>query len=256
MSDPNDQGVPARHLSAVLSVEGERVPLEIDVPAGPVRPTALLPSLQALSGAIIGAAARREEAEGRSISCGPGCGACCRQLVPLAPAEARAIGALIESLPEGRREAILARFDAARQRLAESGLLERLESPQDLDETARREVAVEYYGLHLDCPFLDEESCTIHPDRPIACREFLVTSPPESCAKPDLESMRRVHLAARVWGALARVEAAGTSATRATWVPLPLAPSWTAANPDRSEPVPGPRLFEEIVRELLRVPRG
>lgn len=256
MPAPDDAPRPAAHLSAALAIGGERVPLEIDVPAGPVRTTALLPSLQSLAGAIVGAAVRREEKEGRAISCGPGCGACCRQLVPVAPAEARAIAALVESLPEGRRAVIDARFGELRRRLAGSGLLESLESAQHLDEDARAEMAAAYFALGLACPFLEEESCSIHPDRPIACREHLVTSPASACATPTPDTVRMVPVAARVWGALVRVEAAGTVAERGTWVPLSLAPSWAAAHPDRSEPVPGPRLFEQVVGELLRVPRG
>ncbi|HEY5241787.1 MAG TPA: YkgJ family cysteine cluster protein [Polyangiaceae bacterium] len=33
-------------------------------------------------------------------------------------------------------------------------------------------------GETVSCPFLEEESCSIHPDRPPICREYLVTSSP------------------------------------------------------------------------------
>ena len=36
----------------------------------------------------------------------------------------------------------------------------------------------EYFQLGIPCPFLEEESCSIYHDRPITCREYLVTSPP------------------------------------------------------------------------------
>jgi Fe-S-cluster containining protein len=36
----------------------------------------------------------------------------------------------------------------------------------------------------MPCPFLEDESCSIHPDRPLVCREYLVTSPAELCAGP------------------------------------------------------------------------
>ena len=46
------------------------------------------------------------------------------------------------------------------------------------------------YSQH--CPFLEEESCSIHPDRPLVCREYLVTSPAELCAGPTQEGVTPV----------------------------------------------------------------
>lgn len=42
-------------------------------------------------------------AGGRVVSCRKGCGACCRQLVPLAWSEAYQPGELVNALPEPRR---------------------------------------------------------------------------------------------------------------------------------------------------------
>ncbi len=41
-----------------------------------------------------------------------------------------------------------------------------------------------YFHLGIACPFLEDESCSIHADRPISCREYLVTSPAVNCADP------------------------------------------------------------------------
>ena len=46
--------------------------------------------------------ARRGRPRGVRVSCRAGCGACCRQLVPIAEAEARRIRDLVEAMPEPR----------------------------------------------------------------------------------------------------------------------------------------------------------
>jgi Fe-S-cluster containining protein len=38
-----------------------------------------------------------------------------------------------------------------------------------------------YAGLKIPCPFLSEGVCRIYEQRPLACREYFVTSPPEWC---------------------------------------------------------------------------
>jgi hypothetical protein len=78
-----------------------------------------------------------------------------------------------------------------------------------------------------------EESCSIHPDRPAACREDLVTSPAESGAHPTQETVRCVPLPLKVSAALRHCATDGATAGRPSgWVPLILAPEWAAAHPE------------------------
>ncbi|KAA0253321.1 YkgJ family cysteine cluster protein [Acidobacteria bacterium ACD] len=252
--EPTEQGPQAfAHLSATLSISGEKVPLEISVPAGPVPRTAILPALGVLADSVAGAATHQAAARGETVSCRAGCGACCRQLVPIAPTEARALAALVEALPLERRDAVTRRFDEIRARLAAAGLLEELSAPERVDEEGRRRMAPAYFALKEPCPFLVEESCSIHAERPLSCREYLVTSPAEACGSAVPGSVKKLRLAGSVWAALARAEAP-RGATRATWVPLSLALSWAASHPAEEEPRPGTTLFEDVVRSLLREP--
>ena len=55
-----------------------------------------------------------------------------------------------------------------------------------------REVSTGYFALGVACPFLEEESCSIHAERPLVCREYLVTSPAERCAGPAQEGVTPV----------------------------------------------------------------
>ena len=47
---------------------------------------------------------------GKAISCHKGCGACCRQLVPISRTEGERLVTLVDAMPEPRRAAVLARF--------------------------------------------------------------------------------------------------------------------------------------------------
>ena len=98
------------HSTATLRLTvGElRIVHPITVPAGPVPATEVVPALQGLVNAVVEAA----EA-GKTISCRKGCGACCRQLVPVSRTEGERLLQLVEAMPAERREALRARFAAA-----------------------------------------------------------------------------------------------------------------------------------------------
>src|SRR5689334_2009604 len=92
----------------------------ITVPDAAVPATAVLPALQGVVNAVVGAAAA-----GREISCRKGCGACCRQLVPISRTEGEALLALVEAMPKERRQAVRARFSEAEAAITRAGLHER-----------------------------------------------------------------------------------------------------------------------------------
>ena len=223
---------------------------KITIPAGPTRLRQMLPLVQVLADRVVDAAVETEESQGRKISCSKGCGACCRQLVPIAEVEARFIRDLIERLPEARRAEVRARFAAARRRLGEAGILEQLLHPEAWPEGENREFGLEYFRLGIPCPFLEEESCSIHPDRPIACREYLVTSPAQNCAQPTPDTVHCVKLPFKIWTALGRVDEPRTPSRFIRWVPLIVAPEWADTHPDEPAPRPGPELLQNLFNEM------
>ena len=172
---------------------------QVGVPEAPIAVTELLPLAQNLSNAIVDATVQEIETRGGKISCCKGCGACCRQLVPISDVEARYIAELVESLPEPRRSQVKARFEDAVKRLAEAGLLEKLRQPECWYREGYREFGLEYFRQGIPCPFLEDEACSIYPDRPVTCREFLVTTPSEKLSEPCRrnDSIRKVANARR-----------------------------------------------------------
>jgi Fe-S-cluster containining protein len=238
-----------------MRVWEDEVEMEMTFPAGPARLESLLPVFQRAADGLIDLAVKRAGAEGRVVSCRKGCGACCRQLVPISEIEARRIGRLVEELPEPRREEVRARFERARERLAEAGLLSRLENRESFAAEEIPSLGLAYFHTGIPCPFLEQESCSIHADRPISCREYLVTSPAVNCADPKPGNIDQVELPGKVWTALARADSAGPPARFIPWVPLVLAPGWASAHPDTSEPRPVEELVQGVFAELAG-PKG
>ena len=163
-----------------LRTFGQTVSHDVDVPTGPTHPRRMLPVFQALAQTLIDDAVAQEVTAGNSISCKRGCDAGRRQLVPLPPAEAHAMRALVEALPEPTQTQVLERFAEAGKRIERSALGARLRDQvwDDEDESHYNKLALDYFALGIPCPFLDAEgACSIYSDCPIVCREFLVITP-------------------------------------------------------------------------------
>jgi len=238
-----------------LTVGGRFLPLKITVPKGPTAASEFLPILQKLTGAVVDIAVDNVVREGHTISCRAGCGACCRQVVPVTQTEARQLARFVATLPEPRQTEIRKRFTEACDKLAAAGLLDELRQPADLAGEKLRPFGLAYFRAGVACPFLEDESCSIYRDRPLACREHLVTSPAENCAEPSQESVQIVPLPAQVAGA-ARTMDRRSLPDEAGWLPLALALEWAEAHPDEPPSQPGTRWIEAFFKILTRDPHG
>jgi Fe-S-cluster containining protein len=259
---PNEPGGQPAEFEVNLKIGGRKLKASAPVPTGPVRPVGLLPLIQALDDAVIGAAIEDVTARGKKISCQAGCGACCRQLAPISPIEARYLAELVEQMPKDRRAAIRRRFEEALAEFDRRGLLDRLRAVAglaaggaeggQLDNDAKLRLAADYFQAHVACPFLEDESCSIHPHRPLTCREFLVTSPAENCSGTVPEKMEKVHLPLKLTQILYRFsDGKGQDATR--FVPLVLALQWAAANDPAEEPqMPSHEMFGHFLAQFAR----
>lgn len=228
------------------------------VPTALMRVTDLLPILRAFDDAVVSMAADMVEREGKPVSCRAGCGACCRQLVPVSQSEAHALAELVEAMPPDRQATVRSRFEDTLAALAQHGLLDRLRKPEQFIKRLedQRQIGIEYFRLALPCPFLENECCSIYPERPLRCREYLVTSPAENCSKPSAETVQMVPLPAKFSEILYTFDdGVGNAAT--CWLPLVLALQWVATQKD-SPPVklPGSELFGNFLKEISTAAAG
>lgn len=200
------EGTPMRAASVTLTVAGRKLQLRFDVPAAPMHPIGLLPLLQKLTDTLVSIAAEDAFAGGLSISCRKGCGACCRQLVPISELEAESIRRLVAELPEPRRSTVIEHFERGVGQLAEANMIDTLRAPERVDAERAESVGLDYFRQAIPCPFLEDESCSIYPDRPLACREYLVTTPASNCTNPTSENVQCVPVPAKVSRAARRIE--------------------------------------------------
>jgi Fe-S-cluster containining protein len=222
-----------------LTVGDLRIVHPLTVPQAPVPAAEVVPALQGLVNAVVAAAEAGSLNDGRTISCRKGCGACCRQLVPISRTEGERLLALLASLPTERREQLHARFAAAAAVLDDAGLVDR-------SGRTDRDLSAAYFALGIACPFLEDESCSIHAERPLVCREYLVTSPAELCAGPAQEGVTPV--------AVPKVSPAarGLQDENEDWFPLALLMDWARTRPKGGARRTGP---EWVQRFLSRIGR-
>lgn len=225
----------------------DTVSLQFTVPKGPCTPEALLPSAQALANQVTALGAARAERAGLKISCAKGCGACCRQLVPISATEARHLANVVAALPAERAADVRRRFEEALAKIESAALPGR--GHPTTDKQAYREFSLAYFRQGVPCPFLQEESCSIHQDRPLVCREYQVTSPPSACAQLGSGGVRQVSVPVSIWSVYARsVSPQGTL----DWMPLIEALRFAAANPTSEADRTGPQRVEALLQELKK----
>jgi Fe-S-cluster containining protein len=250
MSSPSPDESGSLTANIDLNIGDYRLQARMTVPSGPTSLRVMLPVIQGFADALVGVAVKAVEDKGKMISCKAGCGACCRQLVPISETEARQIADLVEAMPEPRRAAVRQRFADARRRLEATGMLDKLNRRDAWTDDEFREIGIGYFNLGIPCPFLEDESCSIHPERPVTCREYLVTSPAENCSHPTPNNIDWVPLAGKVWTALARFDDPPPGSRFIRWVPLVLAPEWASQHLDPRPLRPGPEWLNELFTKL------
>lgn len=243
-------------VAVELTIGDRRMAANLSVPDRLMHLSELLPIVQRVSGAIVDSEVATTAAEGRQVSCQMGCAACCRQLVPITEIEARAIGRLVADMSEPRRGEIWARYAAVRARLDAAGLLERLGARYGWTTVEFKEAVRHYFRQAIPCPFLEDECCSIYADRPLQCREYLVTSPAELCAQEDHAGIEIVDMPVRVSTALARLDRPESGSQYLRWVPLAMALEWADAHPDEPPPRAGAELVAELFNQLRSKPSG
>lgn len=230
-----------------------RVETRLEVSSRPIKPTEALPTLMRLVNAVVDATEEEVGRKGLKISCAKGCGACCRQLVPISDVEAHHLRALVDAMPAKRRAAIEDRFAAASRRLQEAGLKDYLMAPtrQTPDETTA--FGLKYYELDLACPFLEDESCSIHQDRPLVCREYLVTSPAANCSRLAEGEIDPVEVPKMSPLARTLTDPAGQQSTR--WAALSLALEWAGEHPENFPLKTGPEWVDAFLKAVTSLPK-
>lgn len=241
-----------------LDILGQQRTVTVDIPRGQQPVAALLPAARQFSAQILSVAVEAVESEGKTVSCRAGCGACCRQLVVISITDAQALSQLVASMPPERQTVIRQRFAAAIAQLESAGLLDAAEPKGDrhlIQTTTTNEsetlkpLAQCYFQQQIACPFLENESCGIYLDRPLVCREYLVTSPAEHCSRLFELPIARIEVPVRMGDVMIQLthQIAGAPLEG---IPIVLALEWAEAHPhslDRTQD--GLALLQNLVTQ-------
>ncbi|GGE18095.1 hypothetical protein GCM10011529_25780 [Polymorphobacter glacialis] len=241
---------PAATGNVTIRIGDDLIPITVTVPTDNTDLEPLLPIFQGFLGAMSARAVAILEAEGKSISCRAGCGACCRQAVPVAPSEARAVARHVAAMPEPDRNAVETRFAAARRALDDAGVDHGPAAFTEATMEDRLAFGMAYLLARVPCPFLIDENRSIHPVRPLACREYLVTSPAENCEWPTRDNVSPVRLGGSLGQALIASEAVMEGSRR---VLLADALDWAAKNPAPPPMHNGPSLVKAVFDVLAKL---
>src|SRR2546421_12821988 len=103
-----------------LTVRGQRLDVEVRIPDGKLPVAQMLPVFRSVAENLVDMGVAEEKKAGRTVSCQKGCGACCRQLVPISAIEAREGARGGERMPAERKEIIMRRFAEGREELADA----------------------------------------------------------------------------------------------------------------------------------------
>jgi len=149
-------------------------------------------------------------------------------MVPLSPPEALYLVELIDALDPASQSVVLSRIDSIIRVLERKSMINNFLRSEYSDDLAMS-IAKEYFSLKMPCPFLDANICSIYPYRPVACREYNVTTPAERCNDPYSHHIEKIPMPAPLSEPLAHLTASLTG----IWprlIPLVIAPRWSGEN--------------------------
>lgn len=144
---------------------------------------------------------------GFTIPCAPGCTACCRFLILLSTPEAiHLVEEVVMKMPMEQRKYIMQSCDEVGKRILEQ--LPKHLAPKNTANVSGseiRSISNWYSTLQQPCPFLRNDSCTIYAERPIVCRDWLVTGTASQCQVSTVDALMPVEMPIKLGDILRRV---------------------------------------------------
>lgn len=222
-------------ISFELTVEGKTIPFAINVTAENATLADIVPAARKLSSKIAIAVRERITENNQSVPCQKGCSACCSSLIPLSVPEVFRLSEEFLAMPSERSNHLLRNCIATAEKiLSKAKRTACMESFSKNAKTGTSQINKWYGDLKLACPFLCENLCVLYEERPLACREHIVTGSSDSCqngrkCRPNVAAMPVSVLEAM--GQLAS-ELEGTDVEA---IMLPFSLAWVQDNIDRAE---------------------
>ncbi len=161
-------------LDMSIDIGPKRIPLRISVPDQEARLSDIVPLAQAICTRFTEEVIQSLDTP---IACKKGCPACCHYLVALSTPEIYYLQEMLTQMSKEYHVSILQSCLKSAKKI----LRNNAEKPEMSENTELNLISRWYEGLNLPCPFLSVKSCDIYEHRPLACREYMVTSSSMYC---------------------------------------------------------------------------
>lgn len=166
-----------------LDIFGESIPFRFRYKDEPATLLDIAHVAKSLSERINPIVQRKVYESGFAIPCGAGCAACCCFLILLSPPETiRLVEEIAMKMPIKQRKDLIQSYGEVAKRTF--GQLPKHLIPKNADNVSNseiRDISNWYTALQQPCLFLRNDSCSIYTQRPIVCRDFLVTGTSSHC---------------------------------------------------------------------------
>ena len=241
-------------IDFTLNISGKAIPLGLGFKNCEGKLSQFVPLAHKISDIITDITLKSQNEKRCKISCRKGCSACCNYIIPLSSAEAVYLHDYTITLPDKTRKMIVRSFMLAAQKIASSQI------PKLADKTIAQLDNLEgisqwYRQLQLQCPFLFANCCSIYNHRPLACREYFVTSPPKYC-KPEASGNQATLILPFSIAEILMDVSNSIEDTSDEAIILPLTMFWYSMNKKRTEETfPTGQLAERFV-QVLTAPKN
>lgn len=239
-----------------LDILGQSLHVHIAASGSEARLADIVPIAREICDRVTAMVIEHLSKNGPEITCKKGCCACCRQLILLSVPEAFRLVQEIVSLPMDVREMVIAACrNAAEQvggKLQEDLATEAPLKPGD-SESYRQQVSDwfgsdRYQGLEINCPFLSSGLCAIYEQRPLLCRQWLVTGPANQCEKGGINADQTVQMPVNMANVLTELTIQLEGGNREI-VPLTGMFDWFSQNEKRYDKTwPAKKLIEQFIK--------
>jgi hypothetical protein len=149
------------------------------------------------------------------------------------------------------------RFADAIEKLRSAGMLDRLRDAKAIDVEEISALGEQYFRLGIPCPLLEDESCSIYADRPLICRQYIVSSDPVHCTDATARNVQRINVPGKLGAAAARWDhqmkmsrSAASPDDDMPWVPLVLALEFTQSRQNDEPELTGPQQMQAMMSAL------
>ncbi|MDD5010634.1 MAG: YkgJ family cysteine cluster protein [Phycisphaerae bacterium] len=218
-----------------LDIAGKKIPFHINVMAKNATLADIVPLARKISTKLAIAFVADIREKGHIVPCSKGCCACCSSLIPLSVPEAFRLREELLAIPGNVSNQIMRScINTAEKILDKAQCTAQIEGFLKNRKPRISQINKWYGELKLACPLLSENLCTLYEQRPLACREHIVTGSSASC---QIKSKCRPNVAIMPVSVLETLGqlASELEQTEVEAVMLPLSFAWAQDNIERAK---------------------